>query len=103
MHELLPRVAQHGTFNCLLSNGQALWAHASTSLYFVQRQHPFQHATLADQDLSIDFAQLAQVDDRVAVVVTAPLTTDEAWKPFEPGELRLFVDGRNQVIQKIQP
>jgi glutamine amidotransferase len=82
----------------LLSNGQALWAHASTSLYFVQRQHPFTHATLADQDLSIDFSQLAQVDDRVAVVVTAPLTTDEAWTAFEPGELRLFVDGRHQAI-----
>jgi len=98
LQELLPQVSRHGTFNCLLSNGQALWAHASTSLYFVQRQHPFTHATLADQDLSIDFSQLAQVDDRVAVVVTAPLTTDEAWTAFEPGELRLFVDGRHQAI-----
>ncbi|MBP6618387.1 MAG: class II glutamine amidotransferase, partial [Burkholderiaceae bacterium] len=31
--------------------------------------------------------------DRVAVVVTAPLTTNETWTPFAPGELMVFVDG----------
>ena len=31
--------------------------------------------------------------DRVAVVVTAPLTTNEAWTAFAPGELKVFVDG----------
>jgi predicted glutamine amidotransferase len=35
----------HGTFNFLLSNGQALWAHASTRLHYVQRQHPFCRCT----------------------------------------------------------
>jgi predicted glutamine amidotransferase len=30
LRELLPQLAAHGTFNMLLSNGQALWAHAST-------------------------------------------------------------------------
>ena len=99
LQELLPQVARHGTFNCLLSNGQALWAHSSTSLYFVQRQHPFTHATLVDQDLSVDFAQVAQADDRVAVVVTQPLTTDEVWTAFEPGELRLFVDSCHRPIE----
>ncbi|HEX3141808.1 MAG TPA: class II glutamine amidotransferase, partial [Rhizobacter sp.] len=32
--------------------------------------------------------------DRVAVVVTQPLTTDEAWVAFAPGELKVFVDGQ---------
>ena len=39
--ELLPHPAAHGTFNLLLSNGQALWAHGSTRLHWLQRQHPF--------------------------------------------------------------
>jgi len=30
----------------------------------------------------------------VAVVVTAPLTTNENWTAFEPGQLRAFVDGQ---------
>jgi glutamine amidotransferase len=29
----------------------------------------------------------------VAVVVTAPLTTDESWQAFEPGRVYTFEDG----------
>ncbi|MCZ8294789.1 MAG: class II glutamine amidotransferase [Hylemonella sp.] len=93
LRELVPQIAQHGTFNFLLSNGEALWAHASTNLYHVVRQHPFGSATLRDEDLSVNFAEHAAPGDRVAVVVTAPLTTNEVWTPFAPGELRVFVDG----------
>jgi predicted glutamine amidotransferase len=32
LRELLPQLARHGTFNLLLSNGQALWAHATTAV-----------------------------------------------------------------------
>lgn len=93
LRELVPQIARHGTFNFLLSNGEALWAHASTSLCYVVRQHPFGSATLRDEDLSVNFAEHAAPGDRVAVVVTAPLTSDELWTPFAPGELRVFVDG----------
>ncbi len=93
LRELVPQIARHGTFNFLLSNGEALWAHASTNLCYVMRQHPFGSATLRDEDLSVDFAQHAASGDRVAVVVTTPLTTDERWTPIAPGELKVFVDG----------
>jgi predicted glutamine amidotransferase len=93
LRELLPQPAAHGSFNVLLSNGQALWAHGSTKLYSVERRHPFTAATLADEDLSIDFAAHTTVNDRVAVVATEPLTADETWLPFTPGELRVFVGG----------
>jgi len=72
-----------------------LWAHASTHLCYVERQHPFASATLSDQDLSINFAEHAQVNDRVAVIVTTPLTTNERWTSLTPGELRVFVDGQS--------
>ncbi|MDQ8002505.1 MAG: class II glutamine amidotransferase, partial [Pseudomonadota bacterium] len=94
LRELAPQLARHGTFNFMLSNGQALWAHASTHLWSIERRHPFDLAQLADEDLSIDFAQHTTPDDRVAVVVTAPLTTNETWSPFAPGELRVFREGR---------
>jgi len=91
--ELLPQVARHGTLNLLLSNGQALWAHASTKLCYIVRQHPFARARLHDEDLAINFAEHTTPRDRVAVVATTPLTCDEAWTPFAPGELKVFVDG----------
>ncbi len=93
LRELAAQIAPHGTFNFLLSNGLALWAHASTSLYHVERKHPFSHATLSDEDLSVNFAEQAAPGDRVAVVVTAPLTTNEHWVAFAPGELKVFEGG----------
>ncbi len=93
LRELVPRVAAHGTFNFLLSNGEALWAHASTKLCYIVRQHTFASARLADEDLSVNFAEHTTPDDRVAVVATTPLTRDEQWTHFEPGELKVFVDG----------
>jgi glutamine amidotransferase len=93
LRELAPQIARHGGFNFLLSNGEALWAHCATNLYFVERSHPFAHAQLADEDLSVDFATVTAPGDRVAVVVTAPLTTNETWTQMTPGELRVFVDG----------
>jgi glutamine amidotransferase len=94
LRELVPQLARHGTFNMLLSNGQALWAHGSTHLHYLLRQHPFGEARLADEDLSVDFARHTTAADRVAVIATEPLTQGEPWVAFAPGELRVFVDGR---------
>jgi predicted glutamine amidotransferase len=91
--ELVPPVAAHGTFNFMLSNGQALWAHCSTQLHYLVRRHPFASAQLQDDDLRMDFAQHTSPDDRVAVIVTEPLTRDEAWTALQPGQLQVFVGG----------
>lgn len=99
LRELLPAIARHGSFNLLLSNGQALWAFATTKLYSLQRRHPFGAATLADEDLSVDFAALTRPSDRVAIIATEPLTTGEDWVAFAPGELRVFEHG----VQRAQP
>lgn len=92
--ELMPQLAAHGTFNCLLTQGEALWAHCSTRLHYVLRRHPFAAAQLQDEDLTVDFATQTTPQDRVAVVVTEPLTRDEAWHALQPGELAAFVDGQ---------
>jgi glutamine amidotransferase len=93
LRELMPAPAAHGTFNMLLSNGQALWAHASTKLQWLVRQQPFGAATLADEDLSVDFGALTKPTDRVAIIATEPLTTGEPWTAMQRGEMQVFVDG----------
>ena len=93
LRELVPMAARHGTFNFMLGNGEALWAHCSTHLHHIVRQHPFTGASLQDDDLTVDFAEHTSPRDRVAVIVTEPLTRDETWSAFAPGELKVFVDG----------
>ena len=91
--ELVPQIARHGTFNMLLSNGTALWAHASTHLHYIVRQHPFSNAALSDDDVQVNFADHTTQNDRVAVIATLPLTRNEQWTALAPGELKAFVDG----------
>jgi glutamine amidotransferase len=95
LRELVPQIAAHGSFNFMLSQGEALWAHCSTDLHWLERSHPFRTARLADEDLSVDFGVLTSRDDRVALIATQPLTTDEDWHAFGQGELRVFVEGRS--------
>jgi predicted glutamine amidotransferase len=91
--ELADRIAGHGRFNFLLSDGQALYAHCSTRLFFLQRRHPFPTAHLVDHDLSMDLSVANGPDDRMVLVATEPLTRNEAWVPLGAGELQVFVAG----------
>ena len=93
LQELTEMISVYGPFNMLLSDGSALFAHCSTNLYYIVRQYPFTRAKLADEDISIDFSQVTDSTDRAAIIVTEPLTIDENWIRFKPGELKLFVDG----------
>ncbi|PRC94560.1 class II glutamine amidotransferase [Solimicrobium silvestre] len=93
LQELCQEIAQFGTFNIMLSNGSALFVHCSTNLHYIIRQFPFNTAHLSDRDMSIDFAEVTTPKDRVAVIATAPLTNNETWAAFAPGEFKVFVDG----------
>lgn len=93
LRELVPQIAKYGTFNFLLSNGQALWAHATTKLQYVLRCHPFRQVHLKDEDVCVNLAELNSPQDRLVIVVTEPLTTDEDWVAMAPGVLNVFVDG----------
>jgi predicted glutamine amidotransferase len=94
LRELLPVPAAHGPFNMLLSNGQALWAHCSTRLHYIERAHPFGRAQLADDDMTVDFAAQTTPHDRVAVIATEPMTSNEPWQALAASEVRVFVGGR---------
>jgi predicted glutamine amidotransferase len=97
--ELAGRIARHGRFNFLLSDGQALYAHGATSLqgstglYWLQRAHPFPTAHLVDHDLTLDLSVANGPNDRMVLIATEPLTRNEPWQTFAAGELRVFVAG----------
>ena len=86
-------LAQHGVFNALLANGTWLFAHSSTRLHAITRRAPFRSASLADDDLTVDFAQLTAPDDVVTILSTEPLTRDEDWQQLPPGEAVLLRHG----------
>jgi glutamine amidotransferase len=98
--ELCADLASLGVFNLLLSDSSAFYAHCSTRLSWLTRRAPFGRATLIDADMAIDFAQHAGPDDVVTVVATAPLTRDEVWQPFQPGEFRVFRAGRSVATMR---
>lgn len=92
--EISPQIAEHGTFNFCLSNGQALFSYAITKLHWLVREYPFQPAQLIDLDVEVDFSEVTTADDRVAVITTEPLTQNEVWQAYQPGEMILFQHGR---------
>lgn len=69
--------------------GSKVW----NGLYYTVREPPFTHASLSDCDYAVDFSDLCTAADRVAVIATKPLTTDEEWIELGKGELILFADG----------
>ncbi|WP_180002481.1 MULTISPECIES: class II glutamine amidotransferase [unclassified Acinetobacter] len=91
--EISPSIAEHGTFNFCLSNGQALFTYATTKLHWLVREYPFKPAHLIDIEVEVDFSQVTTPEDRVAVITTEPLTQNEEWTAFQEGEMILFRDG----------
>jgi glutamine amidotransferase len=83
-----------GTFNFLLGDGRHLYARCATRLCHIVRKAPFGLASLADEDVRIDFSTVTTPRDRVAVVATRPLTNNETWIEGRPGELWVFDGGR---------
>ena len=98
LHRCAAALAERGTFNALISNGQWLFATATSRLHWLTRRAPFCKATLADPPLQVDFSALTTAKDVVTILSTEPLTTDEHWQPFQAGESLLLQAG--EVIQR---
>ena len=86
-------IGSKGEFNFLLSNGNLLYAHCSTHLYYILRRAPFARASLKDQEMEIDFSAVTTQNDQVAIIATLPLTQDEVWTPLRAGTLCVFREG----------
>ena len=70
--------------------GSKVW----NGLFYTVREHPFKSASLSDCDYSVDFSKFTfNETDRVSVIATKPLTSNENWVEFSPGDLILFDNG----------
>lgn len=85
--------AQHGVLNLLLSNGDWLFTFCSTRMCAITRRAPFGPARLRDADVIVDFESETTPRDVVSVIATDPLTSDEQWDTYVPGEWRLWCRG----------
>lgn len=82
-----------GVFNLLLSNGEWLFSCCSTKLAHITRRAPFGPARLKDADLAVDFQSETTPDDVVTVIATEPLTDNEQWTLYRPGQWILWRGG----------
>ena len=96
LHGRLRELDGLGTFNCLLSDGEYLFAYHDeegyNGLHYVWRAAPFPRVRLVDEDFEVDLQELKEPGERGYVIATRPLT-DEGWLRFAPGELVVFRDG----------
>lgn len=91
--EIANDYASRGVFNCLLSNGDWLFTYCSTKMASITRRAPFGPAQLKDADVTVDFSAETTSSDIVTVIATEPLTTDENWEVYQPGEWKLWQMG----------
>ncbi|MDV6234328.1 class II glutamine amidotransferase [Leptospira ellisii] len=90
----LRELHRKGVSNILLSDSKNLYAFCSTKLSWITRQSPFGKARLVDADLAVDFRKVTTPGDKVTVIATQPLTSDEEWNRFQPGQFQVWRKGR---------
>lgn len=82
-----------GVLNALLSDGDWLFSFCSTKLAHITRRAPFGPAQLKDADVAVDFQAETTPDDVVTVIATEPLTANEDWARYQPGQWMLWRSG----------
>jgi len=85
--------ARLGVCNLLLSNGDWLFTLCTSKLAWITRRAPFGAAQLSDLELVVDFGEHTTANDIVSVIATEPLTSNEQWTLYQPGEWRLWQGG----------
>jgi len=86
-------IESFGIFNIIFSDGELLYTYCSTTLAYVERQYPFTTVTLVDKNVSLDLSKHNTQQDKMIVVATKPLTTNESWKVYQHGESIMFSEG----------
>lgn len=94
-------LSANGLFNCLISNGDWQLAYAGSLLFYLTRKAPFGQANLADEEVSVNFGEMAGHKDKVTILVTIPLTDNEKWQQLAVDECLIFKEG--DIIFKDTP
>lgn len=98
MADACAEYASQGVCNLLISNGDWLFTLCTSKLAWITRRAPFGPAQLSDVELSVDFQQHTTPNDVVTVIATEPLTSNESWHTYAPGEWRLW-QGGNVILE----
>ena len=99
VHDVSGELATHGKCNFLLCDSRHLYSYCTSSLWWIQRRAPFTTAALVDAELEVDFSQHTTPNDKVVVIATQPLTRNERWIAYQPGEFRVFGEGEPLEIR----
>jgi glutamine amidotransferase len=86
-------ISAFGIFNFLLSDAEFLYAHRSTRLSYVSRQYFSASECLRSEELTIRLAEPRSESQRLALVATEPLTSNEEWVSLPAGEVVVFRKG----------
>jgi glutamine amidotransferase len=83
-------IHQLGVFNCLITDGEYMFAHCSNHLHWLTRRAPFGKAQLIDAEMIVDFEKETTPNDIVTIIATQPLTDNEQWHKMQPGQWQVF-------------
>lgn len=102
--EISEKIAKHGVFNFILSNGEWMIARCATKLQYVTRKYPFCKVFREDNEV-IDFSQYTTEKDKVTIITTEPLTKNEEWTEMKNGGYVFFKDGDKlfEIIGTLPP
>ncbi|MGC9517923.1 MAG: class II glutamine amidotransferase [Methanomicrobiales archaeon] len=93
----LRTINDYGDFNCIFSDGVHLFCYHDENGYntlsYLQRKAPYGSVQLLDEDFEIDLMKEKNPYQKGYIVASFPLT-DEEWKYFTPGQLKVFKKGQ---------
>ncbi len=92
LNEIEGRIAEYGSFNILLSDGEKTYAYRKgNTLYYVDRKPPYTEA-IKSESKEMELL-MKPVDEKAIVIATVPLTRNENWIPLERDRLLSFENG----------
>lgn len=93
LNEIAGRIAEYGSFNFLLSDGEKMYAYRKgNTLYCVERKPPYTEA-IKSESKKLEFL-MKPVDERALVIATVPLTRTEKWFILKSNTIYAFKDGK---------
>jgi len=97
LYEEMKYINNFGKFNCLFSDGKYLFCYYDMNgykgLFYLHREAPYGHTHLSDEHFDIHLKKQEETEKEGFIIATRPLT-DEKWKSFKPGQLRVFKNGK---------